>query len=485
MKQEIFRMHNVTYYEKNSLQLKDFNLHIFSGEILSLLPVNNQGLDALLRLFRQNEQLHSGYIYYKEKLINSWKGAEHGFTKISIIQNQSSLVGGLTVFDNIFVLRPGFRSFIIRPQLLKQQLQPFFDELHLDISPSSYIDELSSFELLVIELIKAIVNGGKLVVLSEIGSFLSESDLSRYHKIIRHYAQKGISFLYIAYHLEEVRLISDRSLVLRNGTILKTVCPSDILTYTSDYRDDVRNDINKKQTVQSAPIFYVHNIYSGSIKNLSFSVSKGECIVIHTLTAQIYSDILNIFSGTKKIEKGEITLDNEPFDGSYSRKTAIINENPSFSMLFSDMNYLDNLCFTIDHKLPEIWTNNQVKKGLKKEFLINNEHISFEKPVEELSIEQKYNLIYHRIILQNPQIVFCLQPFNKADMKLRMHIRNLIKKLFHQKIAVVILAVNLADSLSIANRLIRITQDSHTEVYEQKDFSEIPFSAPWVDLYKE
>ncbi len=484
MKKEIFRMHNVTYYEKNILQLKDFNMHIFSGEILSLVPVNNQGLDALLFLFRQNAHLHSGFIYYKEKLINSWKNGGQGFSKISVIQNQSSLVEGATVFDNIFVLRAGFRSFLIRPKLLKQQLQPYFDELQLDISPSSYIDELSRFERLVVELIKAIVNGGKLVVLSEIGSFLSESDLARYVKIIRHYAQKGISFLYIAYHFEEIRSFSDRTIVLRNGTILKTVCPSDILTYTIDYRDDVRNDIQRKQPLETNPIFYAKEIYSGSINGLTFSVSRGECIVIHTLTAQIYADILDVIKGAKKIERGEILLEGKPFDGTYSRKTAIINEHPTVSMLFSDMNYLDNLCITLDHKLPEIWVNNQVKKGLKREYAMSSD-VTFDKPVEELTIEEKYELIYNRILLQNPQIVFCLQPFNKADMNLRMHIRNLIKKLISQKIAVVILAVNLADSLSIADRLIRITTDSPTEIYEKKDFSNIPFSAPWVDLYKE
>ena len=51
-------------------------------------------------------------------------------------------------------------------------------------------------------------------------------------------------------------------------------------------------------------------------------------------------------------------------------------------------------------------------------------------------------------------------------------------------IALVILAINLADSLSLASRLIRICQGAPQEVYEQSEFGRIPFSAPWLDLYR-
>lgn len=485
MKQEILRMHHVTSYDKNILQLKDFNLHLFSGEILSLIPINNQGLETLLSLFRQNMPIQSGYIYYKEKLINSWKGASSTLPKISLIQSKSSLVEDLTLFDNIFVLRSNFRSFIIRSKLLKQQLQPFFDEIHLKISPSSYIYELSTFERLVVELIKAIVSGSKLVVLNEIGSFLSESDLARYHKIIRYYAEKGISFLYVGYHFEEVRLISDRTALLLNGSILKTVQNNQPIPYTIAYINDVRKDIIQKETLQENRIFQVKNMSVGSVGNVSFSISVGECIVLHTLTSQIYSDLLAIFAGEKKPHHGTMLLNNDIFDGTYSRDIAIISKQPPTSMLFSKLSYIDNLCFTIDHKLPEIWFSRNLKKNLKKQFSLILSKDIFEQSIENLSIEQKYELVYGRILLQNPKIVFCIQPFNNADVSLRMLIRNLIKKLVKQKIAVIIIAINLADSLSIADRLIRITSDGSTEVYEQKNFSDISFSAPWVDLYKE
>ena len=53
-----------------------------------------------------------------------------------------------------------------------------------------------------------------------------------------------------------------------------------------------------------------------------------------------------------------------------------------------------------------------------------------------------------------------------------------------KNIAVVILAVNLADSLALADRLIRIRNGQIQEIYDQKDFSRLPEHTPWLHLYQ-
>ncbi len=97
---------------------------------------------------------------------------------------------------------------------------------------------------------------------------------------------------------------------------------------------------------------------------------------------------------------------------------------------------------------------------------------------EHLSVRQKYDLVYQRVLLQNPKVVFCVQPFQGADLEMRIHIWELLEQLLKRGAALVVLAINLADSLSLASRLIRIRQGASPEVYEQAEFARIPFSAP-------
>ena len=42
MRKEILRMERVTYKEADMIELEDFNLQIYEGEIMGLLPLNGQ-----------------------------------------------------------------------------------------------------------------------------------------------------------------------------------------------------------------------------------------------------------------------------------------------------------------------------------------------------------------------------------------------------------------------------------------------------------
>ena len=137
MREEILRLERVTCLEQGVVQLENFNLQIFRGEIMGLLAVNSHGLNTLLGLLRRRLPLQRGYVYYREKQINAW-GSEipgRGPQRIAIIENRSSLVSGMTVADNIFVLRPSFKSWLIRPALLRAQLAPVLEKLGADLSP--------------------------------------------------------------------------------------------------------------------------------------------------------------------------------------------------------------------------------------------------------------------------------------------------------------------------------------------------------------
>ena len=73
MRNEVLRLEKVTLRERGVTQLDNLNLHIFEGEILGLVPIDTHGLTALCDLLRENLPLHYGYVFYREKLINTWR----------------------------------------------------------------------------------------------------------------------------------------------------------------------------------------------------------------------------------------------------------------------------------------------------------------------------------------------------------------------------------------------------------------------------
>lgn len=490
MRKEVLRMERVGCAEHGVTELEDFNLSIFYGEIVGLLPVNQHGLAALLRLLQYNTPLRDGYVYYREEQVNTWRASKPRNNRIGLIQSGNCLVDGLTVADNIFVLKPGFRAHVVNSSLLDQELTPFLEEVGIRLTASTYVSELTDFQRVVVGVLKAVVAGCKLIVLQDISADICETELEKIHRILSYYADQGIAFLYVDYHFEELQQVCHRVALMANGRIMKIVqsdqtTPEILRSYTSSYGHKVKKQLLRSVPLDKTPIFQAEKITGDLLSGLSFHVAAGECIVLQDVDGKQFGELLAMISGEISPVKGTLSLEGLAYQPCVGSKLAIIQELPAETMLFKEMSYLDNLCFTLDHRLPELWRSKRVQIGVRRECAHLLDDRLFDLRVDTLNQFEKYTLVYHRIALQRPKVVFCVQPFRKADLELRMHIWELLKMLLDKDIAVVILAINLADTLSLADRLIRMKKESEEEVYERSQFSTIPFSAPWLDFYRE
>lgn len=488
MKQEVLRIERVSCLEKGVVLLDNFNLNIFEGEILGLLPVNNHGLSALLNLLQHNTPLKYGHVYYRGEQVNTWRNTKHRGNRIGVIQSESCLVEGLTVADNIFVLRQGFRSGFVRTSLLEAQLRPFLASINIEISADAYVEELTPFEKVVVDVLKAVVAGCRLIILRDIGTELNEEELQKIHDLLRFYVRQGFSFLYIDFHFEDLKPICGKVAMMSNGRIIKVMdsvsTPPEIF-YTGSYNQMVRQQSRPRDEQPSGvTVFEARGLCGDCVRELDFTVRAGECVVLQDVDNHVFKELLSMLTGEVMPYSGELLIGGRRMvhkDHRRNRELAIIQELPSKSMLFQELSYLDNLCFSLDHRLPEVWRRRRVREGIRREYEGLLGGGVFDLRVDMLSEKQKYELVYTRIASQKPKVVFCVQPFRRADVELRMQIWELLKMLLDKNIAVVILAVNLADSLSLADRLIRLKQGRTDEVYMRSEFSEMPVKAPWVN----
>lgn len=306
MNREIFRMERVTYQENGVTFLKDFNLRIDEGEILGLIPVNGYGLNAFLKLLEVNVPLEDGYVYSRGEIINSWKDSRRTHNRISVIGAENRLVETLSVTDNIFVLRKGFRQEVIRTGLLRRQLLPFLADIGMDIPTDVPVERLTVFQRLVLELLRAVVFGQKFIVLNEIGELISYEELDKLHKILRHYAAQGFSFLYICLHYEEASRICERCAMMSHGRILKLLPCNDEESaerlYTAEYKKMVRVHMeNRQEQLQKQrQAFAAEHLQGEYLRDLSFAVGAGSALPCRSSTTMFLRNCAVFFCRTRR-----------------------------------------------------------------------------------------------------------------------------------------------------------------------------------------
>ena len=76
-------------------------------------------------------------------------------------------------------------------------MEPFLEDIGMDIPLNKDVEKLSTFERIIVELLRAVIMGYHLIVLDEVGALVSDDELKKLHGIIRRYVKKGFSFLYI------------------------------------------------------------------------------------------------------------------------------------------------------------------------------------------------------------------------------------------------------------------------------------------------
>ena len=476
MREEVLRMDHVTRVVDGSACLTDLSLHLFCGEILGLLCMSDHGEDELVELVQKNLPLHYGFVYFDEQLVNSYRKSPMTRNRAAVIERRGRLVGGLSVMDNLFVLRRGFKKYLISRRTLREQYWRYAGELEIEVSPDTPASALSGYERCAVELLKAVLSGARLVVVRDISNIISTADLARFQALMRRCAARGLSFLYLCAHHEEAFTICDRIMVMEDGQIvlaLRRPYTSDeaIWRHSLDFSRPV--PLPELTGPRRQPALEFDRVVTENLHGFSMRVLPGECVALLDRSNTILEDIVGLMTGNLRPRSGRLVMGGRPFsggDGTREQAAGVIQADPTRTMIFEGLTALDNLCFMADRKGKFFWSGHAARTSIAREYASVFGEDIYERDVRRLSRRTLYDLVYYRMHLYRPAVVFCVQPFFGADMYRRRHIIDLLELLRARGIALVLLMVNISDSLSVADRLLVAENGALLHEYDREGF---------------
>ena len=113
--------------------LDDLEFQMFAGEIVGLVARNRKGQKEMVDLICRNDPISLGSVWYDGNVVNSYAYSSGESNKVALIEQKSHLVQGLSVVDNLFILREGFRKYFINEQVIFSQAVRFFEEKGLKV----------------------------------------------------------------------------------------------------------------------------------------------------------------------------------------------------------------------------------------------------------------------------------------------------------------------------------------------------------------
>lgn len=479
MRRELLRMDHVSLIQNGETFLDNLNFQMFAGEIMGLLTGRDKGHRQLIELICQNLPVSFGTVWYDGRTVNSYSHSDGSLNKVCVIEQTSHLVEGLSVVDNLFVLRKGFKKYFINERILQEQAQVFFRENEIHVNILKRVSSLTPLERCLIELGKGLLLGCRLIIVDNPGNFLSQYEMTQFQGMLRKVRNNGVSVLYIGNHHQELFRIADRTSLFYDGRIIK-IFEQDEMTdeQMAPYITDWFVPGAETESEAEEGMLHFHSVHSQYLHGLSFVLHRGECLTILDMDNRIAGDILSLLTGTDLCRRGRITLEHETYTQKQAADyldagIAIIPKDCTESLLFGDRTYMENLTFLLDRKLKCSIIPGRIYKSIRNEYTPIVGNIIHETAVSNLSMREQIALIYHRIRLFNPRVLICVQPLAKGDMFVRMEILALLRGILKGGTAVLIITSNISDTLEISDRLMVVENGVCAVSYDKSEFDQV------------
>src|SRR5690606_944069 len=113
--------------------------------------------------------------------------------------------------------------FLLNEKRINQQAQEILDSLHLNLNPRQRVGGLSVARQQMVEIAKALSYNAQVLIMDEPTAALTDAEIEELFHTIQRLRQQGIGIVYISHRMEEIRRITDRVTVMRDGQYIDTL----------------------------------------------------------------------------------------------------------------------------------------------------------------------------------------------------------------------------------------------------------------------
>ena len=279
-------------------------LAIEHGEIHALLGENGAGKSTLMKILYGVTKPDSGSLIWNGKPVQLKNPADARALGIGMVFQHFSLFETLTVRENI-ELALGDQAG--NAATLATRIRETSKKYGMPLDPERRIASLSTGEKQRVEIVRCLLLDIQLLILDEPTSVLTPQEVASLFETLRLLSAEGCSILFISHKLHEVTALCETATILRHGKVSGT-CKVAEQTPSSIARMMVGEDTpiahNAHRALGGEAFLRVEQLsttaadtFEIALKNLNFSVNRGEIVGIAGVAGNGQEELLKALSG--------------------------------------------------------------------------------------------------------------------------------------------------------------------------------------------
>lgn len=450
--------------------LDKVSLEVCKGEVHGVIGENGAGKSTLMNTIFGSLQRDEGTIRFMGEEVHFKCPADALKNGISMIHQETNLVQQFTASENIWL---GMEKRFMKGGHLDngardRRTQELFDEYGISLHYDDVAGQISMAACQMIEVIRAVACGAKLIIMDEPTSSLSENEVEILFRMIRKLTQQGVAVIYISHKIEEIMEICDRLSVYRDGHYIGTRLISEIdhgTIVSMVVGRELTNLFPKSEPNIGEVILDVKNLSKyGKFRDVSFQLHKGEILGFAGLEGAGRSEVASCIFGIDQPDSGEIYLDGKKVSiaspsAAVELGIGMVTEDRLRRGIVAQMSVKDNMTIarlgkfcsrflgSIRRKEEEAACDDMIKT-MQVKVSDRNQRI------DSLSGGNQQKVIIGRWVMTAPRILILDEPTRGIDVGSKSEIHRLMSSFVEQGMSIILISSEMPELLGMADRIV-------------------------------
>ena len=448
--------------------LDKVDLEIRAGEVMALMGENGAGKSTLMKVLTGIYHKDEGTITYEGREVEYNNPREAQNDGIVIVHQELNMVGHLTVAQNIFIGREPKHGFIIDDAKMNQDAAKLFEQLKIDIDPKETVSRLTVGKQQMCEIAKAISHKAKIIIFDEPTAALTESEIEQLFKIIRDLRASGMGIVYISHRMDEIKQITDRVTVMRDGCYVGTLITADTT------KEEIINMMvgrvifeepkSHSMVAPDAPVVLkVEHLNAGRlVKDVSFELHRGEILGFSGLMGAGRTETARALFGADPKQSGDIYINGKKVDiqtpeQAVAAGIGYLSEDRKRYGLVLKKTIAENSTLAC---LPEYTSGGFIQKGKEKKVseeyvkLLKTKTPSVEQLVMNLSGGNQQKVVIAKWLIGDSDILIFDEPTRGIDVGAKQEIYELMNRLVKEGKSIIMISSEMTEILRMSDRIV-------------------------------
>ncbi|WP_084614641.1 sugar ABC transporter ATP-binding protein [Nakamurella lactea] len=453
--------------------LDDMQLNLRYGEVLALVGENGAGKSTLMKLLSGVYTPDSGEFYLRGRPLRVSGPRDAQQQGIAIIHQEFNLMPDLTVAENIFIgqEKPS-GGFLLNNRTLNRRARDLLERLHLPLDPRTPVGALTVARQQMVEIAKALSYDAQVLIMDEPTAALNDAEVATLHELIRHYVSPDTGVIYISHKMDELKAISQRITVIRDGQYIDTLD-----TATTSMGEVISRMVGRQLNVNAKPenvhggrevILSVQGLSThGLLKDVSFELREGEILGFAGLMGAGRTEVARAIVGADKRSAGTVKLRGRTIDPANPAQAAkyrigYLSEDRKRYGLLLDQSVTTNIALSslAERFSTAGFVRDRPAKAAAREYVaqLKVKTPSISQITKNLSGGNQQKVVIAKWLLKDCDVLIFDEPTRGIDVGAKEEIYGLLNELAEGGKSIIMISSELPEVLRMSHRVIVMSE---------------------------